>query len=110
MTSGHYWELIAEKWGKTINKKFYERRTLGLIYNFDNPQSENRDMRANHKPTGNYMFKLNNGYTGAMCKICSKLTIETPEQRQWRHSGAFIVNFEQISHIVLVFLLLTFNK
>ena len=23
----------------------------------------------------------------------SKLTIKTPQQRQWRHSGVFIVNF-----------------
>ena len=29
---------------------------------------------------------------------------------QWRHSGVFIVNFEQISLIALVFLLLTLNK
>ena len=36
-----------------------------------------------------------------MYEICSKLTIKTLE---WRHSGAIIVNFEQISHIVLVFL------
>ena len=34
---------------------------------------------------------------------CSKLTVETLEQ------GVFMVNFEQISHIVLVFLLLTLN-
>ena len=45
-----------------------------------------------------------------MCEICSKLTIKTPERRQSRRSGAFIVNFELISHIVLVFLLLTLNK
>ena len=30
-------------------------------------------------------------------------------RRQWRRSGVFIVNFEHISHLVLVFLLLTFN-
>ena len=30
--------------------------------------------------------------------------------RQWRRSYVFIVNFEQISHIVLVFPLLTLNK
>ena len=35
-----------------------------------------------------------------MCEICSKLTINTPE---WRHSGFFVANFEQISHIVLAF-------
>ena len=28
----------------------------------------------------------------------------------WRRSGVFIINFEQISHIVLVFLLLTLNN
>ena len=28
---------------------------------------------------------------------------------QWRRSGVFIVNFEHISHLVLVFLLLTLN-
>ena len=44
-----------------------------------------------------------------MCEICSKLTIQTPEQREWRRSGVFIVNFEHILHLVLVFLLLTLN-
>ena len=32
------------------------------------------------------------------------------EHRQWRRSSVFIVNFEHISHLVLVFLLLTLNK
>ena len=41
--------------------------------------------------------------------MCSKLTIKTPEQHHWRRSGIFIVNFEHISHLVLVFLLLTLN-
>ena len=27
----------------------------------------------------------------------------------WRRSGIFVVNFEHISHLVLVFLLLTLN-
>ena len=40
---------------------------------------------------------------------CSKLTIKTPERREWRRSRIFIVNFEHISHLVLVFLLLTLN-
>ena len=35
-------------------------------------------------------------------KLYSKLTIKTPEQRHWRRSGVFIVNFEHISHLVLV--------
>ena len=41
--------------------------------------------------------------------MCSKLTIKSPLQRQWHRSGIFIVNFEHISHLVLVFLLLTLN-
>ena len=42
--------------------------------------------------------------------ICSKLTIKTPERRQWRRSGVFTVNFEQISLLVLVFLFLTLSR
>ena len=57
-----------------------------------------------------YLFKVNNGNTRARCEISSKLTIKTPEQRHWRRSGVFIVNFEYISNLVLVFLLLTFSR
>ena len=42
---------------------------------------------------GNYMLKVNN-----------RKTIK------WRRSGIFIVSFERISHIDLVFLLLTLSK
>ena len=37
-----------------------------------------------------------------MCEICSSLTIKIPERHHWRHSGVFIVNFEQISHNVSI--------
>ena len=37
-------------------------------------------------------------------------TQQTPEQRHWRLSNAFNVNFEQISKLLLVFLLLTLNR
>ena len=59
----------------------------------------------------NYMFKVNNRNTKTRCKICSNLTITTPERRQWRRSDVFIGNFEHISHLdlVLVFLLLTLS-
>ena len=39
-----------------------------------------------------------------------KVKIETPERRQWRRFGVFIVNYEHILHPFLVFLLLTLNK
>ena len=58
-------------------------------------------------PAGIYLLKVNNINTRTMCEICTKL-IETPERRHWRRSGVFIVNFEHILHLVLVFLLLTF--
>ena len=62
------------------------------------------------RPNNNLMLKVNNKNIRTRCKICSKLTIKTPEQRQWRRSGVFIVNFEHILHLALVFLLLTLNK
>ena len=59
-------------------------------------------------PAGNYIFKVNNRNTRTRCEICSKLTIKIPER--WRRSGTFIVNFEHISHLVLVFLLITLSR
>ena len=56
-----------------------------------------------------YLLKVKNRNTRTRCEICSKLTIKTPERRQWSRFGVFIVNFEHISHLVLVFLLLTLN-
>ena len=40
-----------------------------------------------------------------MYKVNNKDTLRL----QWRRSSVFIVNFEYISHLVLVFLLLTLN-
>ena len=53
-----------------------------------------------------YMFKVNNKNTRARCE---KLTIKTLERRHWGRYSIFIVNFEHILHLVLVFLLLTLN-
>ena len=46
-------------------------------------------------------------YAYVLAFTCSKLTIETLEQGV--KYGVFIVNYENISHLVLVFLLLTLN-
>ena len=48
-------------------------------------------------------------------KTCSKLTIETQQQgvkyvHVKRRSGVFIVNFEHISHLVLMFLFVTMSS
>ena len=61
-------------------------------------------------PVGNYMFKVNYKNTRIRCEICSKLTIKTPERRYWCRFGVFIVNIEYISHLVLLFLLLTLSR
>ena len=60
---------------------------------------------------GIYLLNVNNRNTRTRGEICSKLTIKTPEQRHWPRSGDFIVNFKHllISHLVLMFLLLTLN-
>ena len=60
-------------------------------------------------PIGIYLLKVNNRNIRTRCEICSKLATKRLERRHWRRSGAFIVNFENISHLVLVFLLLTLN-
>ena len=56
------------------------------------------------------MFKVNSGNTRTRSKRCSKLSIKTPERHDWRRSGVFIVNFEHISDLVLVFQLLTLSR
>ena len=58
---------------------------------------------------GIYLLKVNNRNTRTRCEICTKLTIKTPERRQSLRSGIFIVNFIHISHLDLLFLLLSLN-
>ena len=45
-----------------------------------------------------------------MGEICSKFTIKAPQRRHWRLSDVFIINFERISHIVVVFPLFPLSK
>ena len=61
-------------------------------------------------PIGIYLFKVNNRHTKIKWEICWTLTIKTPQRRQWRCFGIFIVDFEHVSHFVLVFLLLTLSR
>ena len=50
-----------------------------------------------------FSIKVINVNTKIMSEICSKFTIKKPEWRHWCHSGVYIVNFEQISHITVDF-------
>ena len=59
---------------------------------------------------GIYLLKVNITNIRTRCEICSKLKIKTPEQRQRCRSGVLIDNFEHVSHLALVFLLLNLNR
>ena len=43
-------------------------------------------------------------------EMCLKLQQKIPRRRRWRPSGVFIVNFEHMSNLFLVFLLWSFKK
>ena len=55
-----------------------------------------------------YVFKVNNGNTRTMFN-CSTLRIKALEKRHLSHSGAFTINFEQVSCIALVSVSLTLD-
>ena len=61
-------------------------------------------------PANICLFKVNRKNTRKRCEIVLKVNKKTPELRQWRRSGVLIVSVEHISHLCLVFLLLTLNK
>ena len=61
-------------------------------------------------PADDYLFTVNDRNARTRCEICSEPTIMTPERGHWHRSGVFIVNFEHISHLALVFLLLTLSR
>ena len=63
-----------------------------------------------HSPPDVFIFKVNNRNTRTRCEICSKLTLKTPDRRQWRRSDVSIVNFEHILQLILVFLLATLTR
>ena len=59
-----------------------------------------KKIRAISSPADIGLFKVNSTNIRKTCVICSKLTIKS----------VFIVNFEDISHLFLVLILLTLNR
>ena len=87
-------------------------RTLRTLHWLPSTLHNSKNVFPEHllySPAGIYLLKVNIRNTRLRCEMCSKLTIKTPEQYHWRRSGVFTVNFEHISYLVLVFLLLTLN-
>ena len=56
--------------------------------------------RNDSQPEDDYLLKVNNRNTRTKYEICSKLTIKIP---------SLLLTLKHISHLVLVFLLLTLN-
>ena len=59
-------------------------------------------------PANIFLFKAYNRNTWKRCEICSELTIK--HKNDVSRSRDLIINFEHISQIFLVFLLLTLKK
>ena len=56
-----------------------------------------------------YLFKVNNRNARKRCEICSKLTVKTSTM-SLTSFWCFIVNFEHISNLFLVFLFVDFKQ
>ena len=69
-----------------------------------------KEVKGHSNSTKIYLFKVNNKNTRKKVWNIFKVNNKTPERRHWRRSGVFIVIFEHISHLFLVFLLLILSK
>ena len=80
-------------------------RFFQLFQPFSLSLPQSKKQLCSNSPAGINLLKVNYRNTRTRYEICSKLTIKTPERRHWRRSGVFSVNFDHISHLVLVLLL-----
>ena len=75
----------------SFSNRFLDENTLGICYEASEKKKKKKNELVNYvsakvKPSLNYpaaiyLLKVNNRNTGTRCKICSKLTIKTPERR-----------------------------
>ena len=106
-------EVLSSNSGWFINdfssfSNFSYSSWILALHSFSVSYSRSISYRTNQ--AGIYVLKVNIINTRTRYEICSKLTLKTPERPQWHPSGVSNVNFEYISHLVLVFLLLTLNS
>ena len=107
MTSRHLNIWKVKIWLSQKRKEFskWNQKHIFLFH-----KSSFLDKKQTSKNVADTTFKDNKGNTRAMCEIFSKFTIKTSEWCQWRHSSVFIVNFEQILHMMVGFPLMTLKK
>ena len=104
------------KWIEIIKVYFNKKLQIGIN---EPPESASDDWIS----ASIYLLKGNNRNTRKRCQLCLKLTIKTPIWRCWRYMricqlwacftlfySVFIVNFEHVSHLFLLFLSLTLNQ
>ena len=97
-----YFWLWTSKW-RLGNWKYYKKGSVNILCRVFVTWCIFLEHRS--YPANIYLLKVNRRNTRKRCEICSKLAIKTPKRCQWRRSSVFIVNFEHISHLFLVFLL-----
>ena len=97
---------------RELDNQFFKIQMRNIYYQYSEQKRNWTETWRKEKlqPAGIYMLKVNNKNIRTRCEICSELTIKKPERCQWSCSGVFILNFEQFSHLVLVFLELTLSK
>ena len=114
--------LLIKKWVKKTNnivnsfKEFFPYQEVGMLRKTNNKILLGNIFSKNMYSNGLFMI-INFRFEGQVIRYsiythlklrpviaCSKLTIEKLQH------GIFIVNFERISHLVLVFLLLTLSR
>ena len=71
---------------------FFSNNLIGVTL----PKKKWKPSVNNDGITTGYKSKNRREVFGLQGEICAKLTIKTQQQRQWRRSGVFIVNFEHI--------------
>ena len=100
-------EYMSDEQNETVSGYFKKKKLNKIDYIYG--QKSQVSMVTTIIPAGIYLLKVNNRNTRTRCEICLELTMKTPERRHWCRSSVFIVNFEHISYLFLLFLLLTLN-
>ena len=113
-TPPNFWQKLSQ-FRIASHLKMTNSGELMLVFRWAsvNDLVQNKFSSIIHLLTSIYSIKVTDGNIRWMCKICWKLTIKTPEQSHWCHSGIFTFHSKHISHyalVFLVFLLSTLNK
>ena len=95
-----FWWLVIYAKASLVDVLQWSKYAAELYHD---SQKDQNQIFYRMSPAGIHLLIVNNSNTRTRCEICSKLTIRTPERRQWRRSSIFIVSFEHVSHLNLLF-------